>query len=328
MKNYISNLRNLATYAVILIHSTSPYVADFKHVDRSEWLITTGIATLFRFCVPAFLMISGALFLGFDEPIKIFIKKRLKRVIIPFIIWNFIYFTYHATQLDYPFNKLIIYFLASFKAGESFHFWYIYVIIGIYLFIPILRKWTVTATKKDLQYFLVIWGITLLLNKYTINFFPEIELIYFSKYLGFLVLGYYLDRYPPKYAVATGSSLYLISSIVTFALTAFLSEKNNGFDETFSGYLTLNIALQSVGIFLIFKKLMTRSTVISRLADSLSYGIYLVHMLVLYAIQYIFSSLLYPVSVKVIIISIIAYTVSLIIIYLVTRIKFLRKIIT
>ena len=57
--------------------------------------------------------------------------------------------------------------------GASYHFWYIYMIIGIYLFIPIIGRWIRSAPESHIQYFLGIWGLTILFNN---PHFPYLKL--------------------------------------------------------------------------------------------------------------------------------------------------------
>ena len=88
MTNYISNLRNIATFSVIFVHAAAIYVLNFQNISLESWRIANFLDSFVRFCVPAFLMISGALLLNKEEDITVFINKRLKRVLIPFIFWT------------------------------------------------------------------------------------------------------------------------------------------------------------------------------------------------------------------------------------------------
>ena len=90
-KDYISYLRVIATIAVIVLHTVGFISMDYGNVNDETWALATFINSSVRFCVPVFIMIFGALLLGKDESVKLFITKRLNRIFIPFIFWSLIY---------------------------------------------------------------------------------------------------------------------------------------------------------------------------------------------------------------------------------------------
>ena len=86
-----------------------------------------------RLGVPIFLMISGALLLNRDYELSNFIKKRFARIIYPFIFWvSLIIIGIMITMKSYTFawNTFI---------GNPSITWYFWMLIGIYLAIPILN---------------------------------------------------------------------------------------------------------------------------------------------------------------------------------------------
>ena len=329
MTNYISNLRNIATFSVIFVHAAAIYVLNFQNISLESWRIANFLDSFVRFCVPAFLMISGALLLNKEEDFTVFINKRLKRVLIPFIFWNIIYFIYKNYKLELSAIDLLQEFVLSFIRGSSFHFWYIYLIIGLYLFIPILRKWTISAPEKEVRYFLIIWGITLFINEYTTQFFPKIELMYFSKFLGYLVLGHYLHKFVDynKFKLL-GISLFSIGVLATFFLTDYFTVKNDQFFPFFYEYLSPNIVLASIGIFILVKNLNIKTNKYLLKLDSYSYGIYLVHIIVLNVIKKFLLKIEMDVLTSIFLLSILTYLFSFITIYLLVKIKYIKNIVT
>ena len=76
-------LRIFAIYLIIIIHLQLPLYSDTRY---PEGLIIT---PLIYVCVPLFFMLSGALLLGKSESYKYFFKKRLTKVIFPWISSTF-----------------------------------------------------------------------------------------------------------------------------------------------------------------------------------------------------------------------------------------------
>lgn len=293
---------------------------------------------MLRFGVPVFVMISGAVLLDRSEPLSTFLSKRLKRVVLPFLFWSLVYFIFvYAGNfqklsvlqiLQILFNKLL--------KGTYYHLWYVYMILGIYLFVPIIRKWAQNSTKQELQYFLLLWAITLLINTNVAKYLPSIEVLYFSKYLGYFVLGHYLDKH-----VTTSRSrnnLYLMFFVFGVALTflsaSYLSVKENHLNITYYNYLSPNVCLLSIGIFLLGKSILHSSSKLSISLDRHSYGIYLVHVLVLHYIYRLISHFSFDKNsplqllVYIMVISIITYIISFALIRLLAFNKRLSSIIT
>jgi surface polysaccharide O-acyltransferase-like enzyme len=112
--------------------------------------------------------------------------------------------------------------------------------------------------------------------------------MYFSGFIGYVVLGYYLSIKSFEYSKTTINliSLFLIFAGVSITIfgTYFLSKRNNDFVEYFYNYNTLNVLMSSVGVFLFFKNLEISNLKVIKTANFISkysYGIYLVHVLVL-----------------------------------------------
>ena len=287
---WADNLRVIATIAVIFLHVSATVLYKFNTVPRSYWWIGNIYDSSVRFCVPVFVMLTGALLLSKEYILGVFLKKRLLRVVLPFAFWSLIYLIYYyrlhylyETRLSRSEDLHWIFFYL--KKGSSFHLWYVYMIIGIYLFIPIIGKWVRVSTEKEILYFLSIWLITLFLTYPSISENKlNIDLTYFTGFIGYLVLGYYLSTktFGNKKRTDIISIFLIVSGIViTIVGTYLFSLKEKKFNSVFYEYLTPNILMVSVGLFLFIKNRQDfKSEVlltIRNFINKFSYGIYLVH---------------------------------------------------
>jgi surface polysaccharide O-acyltransferase-like enzyme len=277
---WLHNLRVISTISVIIIHVCQPINAK---INLSYWWISNVYESLSRFCVPAFVMMSGVLLLGKSISLKDFLSKRLFRILLPFIFWSVVYLLFNRLYLSPSVLK-------EFLKGTSFHFWYVYMIMGLYLFIPILSPWVRQSSDKHLRYFLLLWFITLCFAFFPAEYyFPTMDLPYFSGYVGYLILGYYLNRLEinQKKAVVIGLLLSIIGFSITYFCTAWVSAQQQEFTHRFYNYCTPNVAILSAGVFLFVKNIQlgNRVSLLFTKIANYTYGMYLVHILVILHLQ-------------------------------------------
>lgn len=125
---YLDYLRLVAILGVITIHvatSLNFYRQDYASLN---WQILNFWDGLSRFCVPVFIMISGAIFLNPDFELsweKLF-KKYLRRIVVRYLIWQLIYcgWYYFAKEGD-------LVTVAKFLIGSYDHLWYLLMIAGL-----------------------------------------------------------------------------------------------------------------------------------------------------------------------------------------------------
>ena len=285
--DWIARLRTTATFAVIILHVSALILDKYGEVSEEIWLIGNFYDSSVRFCVPIFFMLSGALLLDRDYKLSIFFKKRFFRIIPPLIFWSLVYIFYGVfvvSESNIVLFDLLKKIIRNLLNGSKYHLWFVYTLLGLYLFVPILRKWIKHATKTDIHYFLIIWLAT---TVYSIPYFkmylPDIYLVNFSGYIGYLVLGYYLAKKEIKNKFVPLACI-LIGIGITFFGTYYLTKINGVFSSDFYGYLSLNVILSATGVFLLFKNLKIKNQNIEKAFSFFSkhsFGIYLVHVLVL-----------------------------------------------
>ena len=137
-------IRTLAIVLVILLHASNETL-QASSVPAAYWWTAVVYKSLALSCVPLFVMLSGALLLQpakLNEPIRVFLKKRLSRHWIGFcFLERSLSCMEFLHQLKYPvtlsnIGQGILYGLFS---GAYYQFWFIYLIVGLYLITPILR---------------------------------------------------------------------------------------------------------------------------------------------------------------------------------------------
>lgn len=158
---WIDVCRVIAIFGVVLIHSCGEIFYSYGKIPASYWLAANILDSFARVAVPLFVMISGALLLRPNNSPSVNLKNigsRIGKVLLPLIIWSMFYLWW----VDYntP-NKIIdpLEWLQKFLSQPvMYHLWFVYMIIGIYILLPILQViFTACNTNSKFKwYFLVI----------------------------------------------------------------------------------------------------------------------------------------------------------------------------
>lgn len=318
---WIDLLRILAIFFVVWSHCCDQFIADFS--NHSSFIQGVLLESIGRPCVVLLTMISGYLLLPFKKEYTLgeYYKKRIGRILWPLIFWSIvlpvIFFLYYSTAGASSTCPSID--PASFTAGNLLHalyrflfnfgyetipLWYLYMLIGLYLVLPIVNSWLKTATRKDIKTVLWIWFITL--------FLPYIRVIavlfgipgdpgyvklwgecdwnifgpfyYFSGFIGYMLMAYYLKEYPLQWSWKKTLAIGIVSYLAGYAITSggyiFVQSRFPGdykFLEIPWTMCGINVALQAFGVYIIVSKLKIKSTErLARMA-TLMFGIYLCH---------------------------------------------------
>lgn len=366
---WIDLLRVLACFLVIVSHSCDPFVGKFDS-NYPEFLTGSLIGSVVRCCVPIFVMMSGVLLLPVKMDMPSFYAKRTKRLLIPFLFWSlvlpvlyYLYVNFSGIEIISPNILPEDYTLArTFEKMYTFIFnfnydttvlWYVYMLVGLYLFMPIISAWLVQAEKRDIRWFLRIWIVSMFLPYvqmaapylgYTGNYGnmgiwgvcdwnPYGMVYYFSGFLGYLVLAYYLVHYPLNWSwrktLGIAIPLFLIGYGITaggFILTQHYYPGSFANLEIIWYFAGINVFMMTFGIFIIMQKLKIRSNPFLTKVAGLTFGIYLSHfLLVQWGYDLIYPNLPVPPAVKILMIAVFAFVISLFITWLLSLNKITRK---
>lgn len=150
---YLDYLRVLAIFGVLLNHIS----ANWENALFLNSEIALVYNSLGRIGVPLFLMLSGVLLLNNKLPIKEFIKRRYPRVIIPFLFWMTLLIMFFILLNPHILDgNVAVYVIKRYLSDR----WYVWMILGVYLLIPIMASFIKTSKLEGVKYFLIIWLIT------------------------------------------------------------------------------------------------------------------------------------------------------------------------
>ena len=248
-------IRTIAIISVIAIHATNEAIMpQMTQLDFYRWSIVNVYQAIFRVAgLPLFVMLTGFLLLQpekYSESLSTFYKKRWNRLAVCVFFFGILYFIWDFTVKNQPFTtNHVIQSLLS--VGPYYHFWYLYMIVGLYLLTPILRALMPNLSKKLLIYFAAIWftGITLISLVPMFGFTFNTDMFPLLGFLGYFVIGAFL----PKIKVKTRYLLiFIIAGIITISVgTYYMAWFGNPKLYFFQEYLSPFVIVTSMMLFVV-----------------------------------------------------------------------------
>lgn len=360
---WLDVVRFVAMFTVVCCHCTDPfnfYPGTAPNIDEIKlWGAIYG--ALLRPCVPLFVMITGALLLPVRGEVSVFYKKRIPRVLWPFLIWSVIYnlfpwitgllgikpeiildfFPYSGEEVMRQSLSISLDYIAQIPFNFSIvdvHMWYIYLLIGLYFYLPVFSAWVEKASDKAKLWFLGAWAVTLLLPYYnqfvaqylwgTCSWNAFGMFYYFAGFNGYLLLGHYLRNlhWTLGKILAIGLPMFVIGYAVTFFgfryITA-LPEYSDEMLELFFTYCSLNVVMMTIPVFMLCKKVNFRSEGIKKALANLTlcgFGIYMIHYFFTGPSVLLVRTLGVPLGIQIPVASVMAFGVSWLIVWAVYRV--------
>ncbi|GAA5018516.1 acyltransferase family protein [Actinopolymorpha pittospori] len=142
-------MRVVSAIAVVSGHVCTHLVWEWGKVSDREWHFGNLVAATSRFSVPLFVMASGAVLLqsGRAQSLRTFYGRRASRLAIPLLVWScfYVWFSRLTTGQELvwtDFSKLLL------LGRPYYHLYFLFVIMGLYLFTPFLRLFIDAAPRK------------------------------------------------------------------------------------------------------------------------------------------------------------------------------------
>jgi len=284
-------LRVLSMLGVVYLHVASGALRTLRL--KSLWSFANVITAFATPAVPLFLMMSGALLLNEEKTADLshLFRRRIPKVLLPLCVWSALVMLYSLVN-ENPANAYYLFsrFLA---APVVVPYWFLYALIPIYLISPLLKRMTDHLSNAHWNYMMGLWMVATL-GLYTVrSFVPEglqqfftvhwtLNLNLIGGYLGYFLLGAYLDRLdplPPKKLLFAA-----FAALITLSIggTYWDSYSHMSYSDRFTNYMTLFTMLLSAVIFLLAKSCLhgreSRGKLLPCLSG-ISFGVYLIHPL-------------------------------------------------
>ena len=217
---WIDWMRVAACFMVIIVHSTEPFYlggSGSQILTAADAFWASFFDSFVRACVPLFIVASSYLQFPLHYSTGEFFRRRAVRILVPFVLWTLVYACIWGEPVS-NLKSLVLNF--NYSAG---HLWFVYMLVGVYLLMPILSPWAEKVGKKELQVYLGIWLFTTMIHiirdwastaplsvTYGPTGIPRQALFplwgeaswngyglfyYMSGFIGYLLLGLYFRRF-------------------------------------------------------------------------------------------------------------------------------------
>lgn len=244
---WVDWMRVAACFMVIVVHATEPFYLGGQGsliLTEMDAYWSSLFDSLVRACVPLFIVASSYLQFPLHYSSGEFLRRRVVRVLVPFALWSAVYAFAWGNPAE-NFQNLLLNF--NYAAG---HLWFVYMLIGVYLLMPLLSPWAERVGKRELQVYLAIWAFTTLIPllrdvvqggfegmgfTYGVSGLPRAALTplwgeagwntygtfyYISGFVGYLLMGLYFRRFVGelswKKSLAIAVPSYLVGFTIVF----------------------------------------------------------------------------------------------------------------
>lgn len=264
-------------------------------------------------------------------------------MIIFFIFWSCFYCTIFKIIIPLIKNENINGIVIAATLVSGYHLWFVYLIIGLYLIVPLLRLWVNKNNKKYIEYFIVLsmiftytlpqiigiavnfsglfWGLNTILDDY-------LSLKYIGGFTTYFILGWYLNNYDIK----NKKNVYILGliSLATTIFGTYMLSYSTGKILSMYDNLYLNILFQSIAIFVLIKykfKDKQNNIVISSISKY-SLGIYAIHVLIIKIIfKFLEMKNMHFALINIPLVFIVTFALSYLISFVFSKIPFLKRVV-
>ena len=287
---YLDLLKIFACIGVVTIHVSMQNINSVL-TNSYQYAIFNIFSSIARYAVPIFIMVSGVNLLDNNKELsmKKLYTKYISKMLVCYIFWSIIYAIVFEN-----------FSLNGFVYG-NYHLWYLLMLIGLYMITPLFRE--ITKSLKLTRYFILL-GIVfafLIPNIFTVmKLFPCLDetekLLYFlNKRLSFSIvicypvyymLGYYLHNINiSRKKEILLFCLGLLGVSLTVSLSYITTNNTLNVVETFYELSSIAILMESMAVFVFFKNHLNynkyNNSPLLQKITTYTFGIYLIHPLLL-----------------------------------------------
>jgi len=285
---WIDQARGAAAVAVVILHVSKGVVTGVSDVTSFAWWVGNIVDSAVRWCVPVFVMISGALFLDPEKPVEsfaTFYSRRASRLCWPLLFWSGLFLIWNSAKNYLKYGHVdsdaIVGMLMS--GHPHYHLWYLYMLLGLYLFAPFVRvllQHLDRAKTLGLCSSLFLLAFASALHDHVAGATKGLFVLWFLPYLSYFMAGGIVRRWRPSIDTRR-LMMVLMSSIALTAIGCHVVAVRTDLPSGlyFYNYFSVTVIPMAIAVFLLLRDAPATRALVG--LAPLAFGVYLVHPLFL-----------------------------------------------
>lgn len=244
-------IRVMACVAVVLLHVSARPIYMQEQLSAWAWLAGNAVSSLTHWCVPVFVMLSGALLLGSEKTTyRNMLCQRIPRMLLVLALAS----AFYALWQKFFFGGLVwAEFARALVAGQPYyHLHFFYLIIGLYFITPVLSRAIIALSEQELRH--AVWvtcGLTMAVfawSTFSRTYTPN-GASYSWWYIGYFLLGHYLHRYSPQLPYLRILLLGYGVTVVGTQLLAYVMGSGYLWKLYFYTYFSPTVLAMAIGVW-------------------------------------------------------------------------------
>ncbi len=289
--------------SVVFLHNASGNLRT--NTGSTVWHLSNILTSFMGASVPLFFMISGALLLGSPKTLDLgyTLKKRVPRVLVPFVVWSLIYVAYYlavswTSDGAADLSDAVVRVKNFASRPTAVHLWFMYALIPLYFLSPLIKRMTDALDRRLVVYLAVIWVFFSSLLPTLAVFLPgayrpavvlgsSYNLIFLGGFAGYFIFGHYLAKATWRVPKKVLAGVILADAAVITLGTWWTTYSTGYYTEAYKDYMGVFVLVLTVAVFLLCKDLMAgrmlgrKAGAVLRFMAPLLFGVYLMHILVI-----------------------------------------------
>lgn len=249
-------VRSLAIVLVLVIHTAGTGLSTVPGSPDFWGALVWGAPA--RPAVPLFFMCTGALMLCRDIPPRRLFGHNLLRIVCAMLAWAFAYRLAALLSHGLTLAGLWEAVKGTLLLQHEFHFYYLHILLLVYAFLPVARVFVRNASRRELEYLLLLWFVTGILIPLA-RYFRPFNLVYqvddwykmnmaYSA-IGYALLGHYLRQYGGSIRRRWYHLAFWCGLAITFGGCAAMSLRSGALSEIFLKGMSPGPMLMALGLF-------------------------------------------------------------------------------
>ncbi|MCQ2990018.1 acyltransferase family protein [Pseudomonas tremae] len=276
-------LKAMAICMVVMIHISAPGFVVFGE----QWIAALVYDSVSRISVPLFFMVTGSVLLNREHTLASVFSK-VKVVLIPLVAWSIIYLVYN----EHVHGQVVEYWAIKIIQGPVLHMWFIYALIGAYLFLPLTSRFFCSATRSEKLWIMIL----AMVGSSIMPFFRDVtgqvllglDMAYVPIYSAYMLMGAFLyeeiNKIDKTKSVALlGLIVWVLGTMVTIFGTYSKTISDNAYSVVYFNYYVPSVLFATLGAYVFFVAFFKKNTGFDNKGISYlgrqTFGIYMCHMI-------------------------------------------------